>query len=478
MVRQRRRPLLGCQPRNATSPTPQRSPPNTQETALTVSTAGNRPSLEFKIKPEEQENGRILVEVAPDEPAPPEDDAAEEPFDSGEYFKVTLKRGGEVLKHTIEEDGRAQQVDAVYRHLTMNPEVDRQEGTFVLEALQDSPYLDVQILADRGLPLAVRPADGQYEVSPPPLVYEDAKLHNYMYGMRKKRTGLQGLFEIDEVATIACPDLMMAYQQNYLDREQVIGLMEVMITGCENSAPSPPYRMAVIDPLPDSETPQDVADWLSNWGRRSKFAALYYPWLKVPNPRNNGRPISIPPCGHMMGVWCQTDESRGVHKAPANITPRGVVGLTYDVNFREQEYLNPIGINCIRKFPNRGIKIWGARTLVEPDDVQWRYISVRRLMSYIEKSIEQGTQWAVFEPNDEDLWARVTRTVRNFLERLWRSGALFGSTPEEAFYVKCDGEINTAETMMLGRLYIDVGVAPVRPAEFIVFRISQWAPNQ
>jgi len=464
---------LGTQlPRRRNDP-----PPNTEETSLAVKTAGNRPSLKFKIKPEEQENGRIVVEIAPDEPRPPED-STEEPFDSGEYFKITLKRGGEVLKRTIEENGQARQVKAEYRHLTMNPEIDSREGTFVEAAFRDSPYLEVNLLVERGLPLAVRPADGQYEVSPPPVVYEEARLHNYIYGMRKKRTGLQGLFEVDEVATIACPDLMMAYQKGYLDREQILGLMEVMVTGCENSAPSPPYRMVVLDPLPDCETPQDIADWLDDWGRRSKFAALYYPWLKVPNPRNNGRPIAVPPCGHMMGVWCQTDESRGVHKAPANVTPRGVVGLAYDVNFREQEYLNPKGINCIRKFPNRGIKIWGARTLVELDDVQWRYISVRRLMSYIEKSIEMGTQWAVFEPNDEDLWARVTRTVRNFLERLWRNGALFGSTPEEAFYVKCDGEINTTETMMLGRLYIDVGVAPVRPAEFVIFRISQWAPNQ
>jgi phage tail sheath protein FI len=180
----------------------------------------------------------------------------------------------------------------------------------------------------------------------------------------------------------------------------------------------------------------------------------------------------------MMGIWCQTDETRGVYKAPANVTPRGVISLAYDTNFREQELLNPKGINCIRKFPNRGLQVWGARTLVEPDNTLWRYISVRRLMSYIEKSIELGTQWVVFEPNDQDLWARVERTVNNFLERIWREGALFGSSPQEAFYVKCDGELNPEETMRLGMLYIEVGVRPVRPAEFVVFRVSQWAPNQ
>nr|WP_242044945.1 phage tail sheath C-terminal domain-containing protein [Leptolyngbya sp. FACHB-1624] len=231
---------------------------------------------------------------------------------------------------------------------------------------------------------------------------------------------------------------------------------------------------------PEQQKPQDVFNWLKEFNRRSMFGALYYPWIKVANPRNGGRPILIPPSGHMMGVWCRTDESRGIFKAPANDTPRGVLGLAYETNMREQEMLNPVGINCIRNFANynRGFKIWGARTLVEPDNVQWRYISVRRLLSYIEKSIEIGTQWVVFEPNDSDLWARVNRTVSNFLERLWREGALVGGSPSEAFYVKCDGELNTHETMMLGRLYVEVGVCPVRPAEFVIFRISQWAPGQ
>jgi hypothetical protein len=309
---------------------------------------------------------------------------------------------------------------------------------------------------------------------------------------------MQGMFEIDEVAMIACPDLMRAYQNGLLNLDQVHGVMEMMLSLCENSFPGPAYRMAVLDappvkpgknldadgqPLavpPEQQRPQHVAQWLSAFNRRSMFGALYYPWIKVANPRNGGRPLMVPPCGHMMGIWCRTDESRGVFKAPANETPRGVIGLAYDTNMREQELLNPMGINCIRNFANynRGYKVWGARTLVEPDNVQWRYISVRRLISYIEKSIELGTQWAVFEPNDQILWARIRRTVSNFLERLWREGALFGAAPAESFYVKCDGSINTHETMMLGRLYVEVGVCPVRPAEFVIFRISQWAPNQ
>ncbi|MEA5519975.1 phage tail sheath C-terminal domain-containing protein [Limnoraphis robusta Tam1] len=456
-------------------PQPARQTPQVEEntTITAITTVSQRPSLGFRMKPDQLENGRINVIIEPDDPLP-SDNPEEEPFDTGEYFKVTLRQGEDIL--------------STYRHLSMSAEPEA--GTFVETAFQESPYLEVEIQATSGMPLSCRPANGFYEIIPPPEVYPVDQLYRKTYGGRKDRTGIQGLFEIDEIAIIACPDLMLAYQQGLLNLEQLHGLMEMMMTNCENSAPSPPFRMVVLDPPPvkvrrgnspvppEQSKPQDVAEWLDNFGRRSQFAALYYPWIKVPNPRDNGKGIYVPPCGHMMGIWCQTDETRGVYKAPANVTPRGVISLAYDTNFREQELLNPKGINCIRKFPNRGLQVWGARTLVEPDNTLWRYISVRRLMSYIEKSIELGTQWVVFEPNDQDLWARVERTVNNFLERIWREGALFGSSPQEAFYVKCDGELNPEETMRLGMLYIEVGVRPVRPAEFVVFRVSQWAPNQ
>jgi phage tail sheath protein FI len=298
-----------------------------------------------------------------------------------------------------------------------------------------------------------------------------------MKGSQDDRTGVQGMFEIDEINILACPDLMRVYQEELISLDQVHDIMGLQIGLCEGSmngnVPNPPNRMVVLDTPPDKVKPQEVAQWLEASQLRSMFAALYYPWVKVTNPRD-GKTIDVPPCGHAMGVWSRTDETRGVYKAPANEIPRGVIDLAYDTNFREQELLNPLGINCIRKFPSRGIRIWGARTLVEPDVTEWRYINVRRLISYIEKSIELGTQWVVFEPNDEDLWARVARVVSNFLERLWREGALFGTSPEQAFYVKCDSELNTPETIMLGRLYVEIGVCPVRPAEFVIFRIAQW----
>jgi phage tail sheath protein FI len=440
---------------------PGTEPPPPEETGLKIKTSGgNRPALLFTMQPEEIENGRVDVAILPGEPTPlPEDSEAEPPFNTGEYFTVLISRDGEELER--------------YEHLTMNPEAEA--ATYVVTALQESPFVEVADMSQIGQPLARRPANGRYEVSLPPVISSPERLAQDVQGIRDERTGIQGIFEIDEITMLACPDLMRAYEAGVMDIEQVHGIMELMISLCENSSPNPPNRMVVLDPPPDKVKPQHVVQWLNQFNRRSMFAALYYPWIKVANPRNGGRPIAVPPCGHMLGVWSRTDETRGVYKAPANETPRGVIGLAYDCNFREQELLNPIGINCIRSFPNRGIKIWGARTLVEPDKTEWRYISVRRLISYIEKSIELGTQWVVFEPNDEDLWARVRRTVNNFLERIWREGALFGATPEQAFYVKCDGELNTPDTMMLGRLYVEIGVCPVRPAEFVIFRISQWS---
>ncbi len=440
-------------------------PAQQQPVIVRVPRRGNRPSLNFTLRPEQAAGGPIDIIISDGTPrALPEGTEGEPPPNTGEYFTLQLRRGDEVLEQ--------------YENLTMNPDPPPQVATYVVNALRSSMYVALADQAQPGQPLARRPVNGQYDLSPPLVASTIDSFSRDVEGVRDDRTGVRGIFEIDEITMLACPDLMRVYEAQAMNLDQVHGIMELMVSMCEGSAsgdtPNPPNRMVVFDTPPDRVKPQDVVEWLQSFNRRSMFAALYYPWIKVPNPRNGGRPILVPPCGHMMGVWARTDETRGVYKAPANEVPRGVIGLGYDTNFREQELLNPLGINCIRNFPNRGIRIWGARTLVEPDKTEWRYISVRRLVSYIEKSIELGTQWAVFEPNDEDLWARVRRTVNNFLERIWREGALFGATPDQAFFVKCDAENNPPETMILGRLYIDVGVCPVRPAEFVIFRISQW----
>jgi Bacteriophage tail sheath protein len=182
--------------------------------------------------------------------------------------------------------------------------------------------------------------------------------------------------------------------------------------------------------------------------------------------------MMIPPSGHVAGVWCRTDGTRGVHKAPANEVVMGANGLGFQVTHSEQGGLNKVGINCIRAFSGRGIRIWGARTL--SSDPEWRYINVRRLFNFVAESIMEGTQWSVFEPNDERLWKQLEISASNFLRRVWSDGALFGSDPSQAYYVKCDAETNPPEVIEAGQVVCEIGIAPVKPAEFVIFRLSQW----
>ncbi|MFE9751329.1 phage tail sheath family protein [Saccharothrix saharensis] len=280
------------------------------------------------------------------------------------------------------------------------------------------------------------------------------------------RTGFGGLEAIDEITMIAVPDLMSSYRRGAISLESVKAVQLAMIAHCELMGD----RIAVLDTPPDLN-PQQVKDWrLNGAGYDSKYAALYYPWIKIFDPATDDHSF-IPPSGHMAGVWARTDATRGVHKAPANEVVRGAVALQTQLTKAEQELLNPIGVNCVRSFPGRGIRVWGARTL--SSDAAWRYLNVRRLFNYLEESILDGTQWVVFEPNDDALWARIRRTISAFLVTEWRKGALFGLTPDEAFYVKCDRETNPAESIDLGQVICEVGIAPVKPAEFVVFRLAQ-----
>jgi hypothetical protein len=205
--------------------------------------------------------------------------------------------------------------------------------------------------------------------------------------------------------------------------------------------------------------------------RASDYGTFYVPWIVVRDPLS-GDVVSTPPSGHVAGVWARTDLTRGVHKAPANEPIRGVVDLSYRVTRGEQETLNPAGVNCIRYFPAEGVRIWGARTLAA-EASEWRYLNVRRLFSMLKESIGDGTRWIVFEPNDQLLWRSIRRDVGAFLTRVWRDGALMGRTPQEAFFVKCDEETNPAEVRDAGMVVAEIGVAPVKPAEFVVFKLSQ-----
>ncbi|MEO8845119.1 MAG: phage tail sheath family protein [Kofleriaceae bacterium] len=264
------------------------------------------------------------------------------------------------------------------------------------------------------------------------------------------RTGLKCLDEVDEIAIILAPGQVSPAVQ------------DALLSHCETRKD----RFAILDA---PETIQGGVDKLPK-PRDSKYGAYYFPWIQVYDPDKGN--IFVPPSGHIAGVYSRTDSERGVHKAPANEIIRGALGMKYNVSKGEQDLLNPKGINAIR-FMNGAIRIWGARTL--STDPSWRYINVRRLFIMVESSIERATQWVVFEPNDHRLWKRVQRTIASFLTLLWRNGALMGTAPEQAFYVKCDDETNPPEVIDAGQLVVEIGLAPVKPAEFVIFRIGQMA---
>ncbi|HKE97455.1 MAG TPA: phage tail sheath family protein [Actinomycetes bacterium] len=282
------------------------------------------------------------------------------------------------------------------------------------------------------------------------------------------RTGFGGLEAVDDVTMVCVPDLMAAYQQGRIDLEGVQAVHLGMIAHCELMGD----RVAVLDPPPGLNA-QQIKEWrVDKAGYDSKYASLYWPWIKVFDPAS-GQNVFVPPSGYVAGIWGRNDDTRGVHKAPANEVVRGAIALEVQITKAEHDQLNPVGINCLRGFPARGIRVWGARTL--SSDPAWRYLNVRRLFNYLEESILNGTQWVVFEPNDDALWAKIRRTISAFLVMEWRKGALFGLTPDEAFYVKCDRETNPAEAIDAGQVLCEIGVAPVKPAEFVIFRLSQFS---
>ena len=278
-----------------------------------------------------------------------------------------------------------------------------------------------------------------------------------------ERSGVSGLEAVDEITMVCMPDLLTAYQRGAIDLDTVQSVQTAMIAHCELMGD----RIAILDPPPGLNA-QQIKEWrVDKAGYDSKFAALYWPWVST------GGGQYLPPSGFIAGIWGRNDDTRGVHKAPANEIVRGAIKLETQITRKEHDLLNPVGINCIRAFPGRGIRVWGARTL--SSDPAWRYINIRRLFNYLEESILNSTNWAVFEPNDQALWAKLRRTISAFLVNEWRKGALFGLTPDEAFYVKCDDETNPTEGIDAGEVVCEIGVAPVKPAEFVIFRLSQYS---
>jgi phage tail sheath protein FI len=405
-------------------------------------------AVRIKPKDEGQTGENISVDVGP---------ASGDPV-PGDQVKVTVRRGDtreEFDNLTIGARGpRARNIDTV---LQRDSKLVTAEITQPTASVADLlPKHDVYTLSNIPSSQALAAAGTTKAV--------DFSL-NDLKGEAADRTGVNGLEVLDDCTMVCFPDIMSPRVVSRFGKDGIIALQEALLTHCTNSKD----RFAILD-APRGMKPQQIREWRLNSPFDSSYGALYYPWIKVANPFATGANdmlIEVPPCGHMAGVYARVDGSRGVHKAPANETVAGAIGLEYQISKGEQDSLNPIGVNCIRAFPGRGIRIWGARTL--SSDPSWRYINVRRLFIMVEGSIKNGTQWVVFEPNDMSLWERVKRNVSAFLSMVWRDGALFGESPEASYYVKCDAELNPVESRDLGMLVCEIGICPVKPAEFVIF---------
>ncbi|TNH30692.1 phage tail sheath family protein [Micromonospora orduensis] len=303
-------------------------------------------------------------------------------------------------------------------------------------------------------------------------------------GTGKQRGGLQLLEAIDEISIIAAPGF-----HDVVTHEALLSMAErtrTMVAICDPAPDIDDISALTRVATPSSGKPPKPAEGTGAAAgpgggegppayrpRQSEYGAFYYPWLQVRDPISGDLELT-PPSGHLAGIWARTDALRGVHKAPANEPVRGAVDLGYLVTRPEHDVLNPKGVNVIRYFAGEGIRVWGARTLAA-EASEWRYLNVRRLSIAIEQAIANGTRWMVFEPNDFTLWRSIRRDIGAFLTRVWRDGALLGRSPEEAFFVKCDEETNPPDVRDAGMVIAHIGIAVVKPAEFVVFKLSQWA---
>ncbi len=373
-------------------------------------------------------------------------------------FLVETRSVEELVGHSIDDPDEA--ADAVFEALTSDDQMKREFRDWLSQPSVFNFVASVNGFYDNG----------------------GGKSYVYLMGMqdtegsvRENQADKLGLYAFDD-----CDDMALHVATGLTFQQQ-----REMLEHCETRKD----RFAILDGPVVSTGDMDIP--ASDKG----YGAMYVPWVRImrpswfvgdqPEPKIAGflrrklikkdrNELYVPPSGHVCGVFARVDAERGVHKAPANEVLMGITGLTQNINRIEQGQYNDRGINVIRIFKDRGIRIWGARTLATKSDPSWKYVNVRRLFIMIEQSILQGMQWAVFEPNDKYLWSKLTRDVRAYLMRVWRSGALFGNTPEEAFYVKCDSETNPRYLIDAGQVNVQVGICPVKPAEFVVFSIGQW----
>ena len=281
------------------------------------------------------------------------------------------------------------------------------------------------------------------------------------------KTGLKQFEDVEDISIVAAPGSTARYSSKN-DRDNANAIFGLLIAHAESMR----YRIAVLDSPPK----QGIADVRKVRAKLdSKYAALYYPWVRVLDPVTR-RELDLPPSGFVAGIYARNDVNRAVYKAPANEVVNLAIGFEQTLNKGQQEVLNPEGINCFRFFEGRGFRLWGARTI--SSDPEWKYVNLRRYFAYLERSIDKGTQWAVFEPNGYALWANVRRTIEDFLLNEFQMGALLGEKPEQAYFVKCDRSTMTQNDLDNGRLVCLIGVAALKPAEFVIFRIGQWTADR
>jgi phage tail sheath protein FI len=277
--------------------------------------------------------------------------------------------------------------------------------------------------------------------------------------------GLARLETLKDVSIVAAPGSTYGYESGFAPRAREI--VDQLLSHVERTR----YRFAILD----SGDGQSIARVREMRGRLdSTRAALYYPWVRVADPTSQ-QAVDVPPSGIVAGIYARNDVERGVHKAPANVEVKLALAFERSLNSSQQATLNAGGINCFRSLEGRGLLLWGARTISSAPE--WKYVNIRRYLTYLEQSIEGGTQWVVFEPNDERLWAQVRHLIESFLHREWRKGALVGDTPEKAYLARCDRTTMSQNDIDNGRLVCTIGVAPVHPAEFMIFRIGQWTAS-
>ncbi|HVH12564.1 MAG TPA: phage tail sheath subtilisin-like domain-containing protein, partial [Longimicrobium sp.] len=317
-----------------------------------------------------------------------------------------------------------------------------------------TPAIDGNVFAARGRSFEAVLAGGTDGERPRAEHYEGEERNDGLV-----KTGLRSLEDIPDISIVAAPGYSASVNQD--DAQSV---SNALISHAERMQ----YRIAVLDSVEGSALSEVRAQRAQ---LDSTHAALYYPWVRVLDPVTDQQ-IVLPPSGFVAGIYARNDVENGVHKAPANEIVRGALGFETTLNKAQQDVLNPEGINCFRFFEGRGNRLWGARTA--SSDPEWKYVNLRRYFAYLERSIERGTQWVVFENNSEPLWANVRRTIEDFLFNEWKQGHLMGDKPDMAFFVKCDRTTMTQNDFDNGRLVCLIGVAPVRPAEFVIFRIGQW----